>query len=97
VNLNRHHYYFAGLLLLLVGLQFRLVESYELNERVTNALADKFGENPVAQDNPLRQLFPAAGPLPRKTLRPPSWTGWCILSVGAVLVLHSLAMPKPGG
>jgi hypothetical protein len=33
---------------------------------------------------------------PRKVLQPPEWLGWCLMSVGAVLVLHSLALQKPG-
>jgi hypothetical protein len=35
------------------------------------------------------------GPVPRKTVRPPQWLGWLMLSAGGVLVMHSLAMPKP--
>jgi hypothetical protein len=31
------------------------------------------------------------------TVKPPEWLGWCLMSVGAVLALHSLSMPKPGG
>jgi hypothetical protein len=68
-----------------------------LNEKSTNFMADKLGRAPVEQGSPLRQFFPAAGPLPRKTIRPPQWLGWCLLSVGGVLILHSLAMPKPAG
>ena len=33
---------------------------------------------------------------PRKVLQPPEWLSWCMISIGAVLCLHSLAMPKPG-
>jgi hypothetical protein len=36
------------------------------------------------------------GPTPRRTLRPPTWLGFALISIGAVLVLHSLAMKKPG-
>ena len=97
MELNRHHYFFAGLLILFLGLQFRMVDAVVLNERSTNFLADKLGKSPVEQSSPLRQFFPAAGPLPRKTVRPPQWLGWCLMSVGAVLVLHSLALPKPAG
>ena len=27
---------------------------------------------------------------------PPEWLGWATVSVGSVLILHSLAMPRPG-
>lgn len=97
MELNRHHYFFIGLLVLFLGVQFRMVDSYVLNENSTRFLADKLGKNPIDEDNLIRQYFPSAGPMPKKTLRPPEWLGWCLISVGGVLILHSLAMPKPGG
>ena len=97
MELNRNHYFFLGLLVLFLGIQFRTVDALVLNEKSTNFIADKLGRSPVEQGNPLRQFFPAAGPLPRKTIRPPQWLGWCLMSVGGVLILHSLAMPKPAG
>jgi hypothetical protein len=39
--------------------------------------------------------FGTGSQFPRKVLQPPEWLGWAIISVGAVFVLHSLAMPKP--
>jgi hypothetical protein len=97
MELNRHHYFFVGLVLVFLGIQFRTVEAYVLNEKSTNFLADKLGRSPVEEGTMMRQFFPAAGPLPRKTIRPPEWLGWCLMSVGGVLILHSLAMPKPNG
>jgi hypothetical protein len=37
----------------------------------------------------------ATGAAPQKVIQPPDWLSWCLISVGAVLALHSLAMPKP--
>ena len=53
---------------------------------------------------PTQQRYPtlfatAAKNSPRaaqRTIRPPKWLGWAFLSAGAVLVLQSFAMPKPG-
>ena len=42
-------------------------------------------------------LAASMGPTPRRTIHPPEWIGYALLSVGSVLVLHSLAMKKPGG
>jgi hypothetical protein len=92
--MNRYHYFFIGLLVLFLGLQFRLVDGVVLNERTTNFLADQSGQSPVSVNNPLRR-FMGEGPVPRKTVRPPQWLGWLMLSAGGVLVMHSLAMPKP--
>ncbi len=97
MELNRHHYFFIGLVVLFLGIQFRTVEAYVLNEECTNFIADKLGKSPVPEQSMMRSFFPAAGPLPRKTLRPPEWLGWCFMSVGGVLILHSLAMPRPNG
>jgi hypothetical protein len=97
MELNRHHYFFIGLVLLFLGIQFRTVEAYVLNEKSTNFIADKLGKSPIEEGNFMRQFLPANGPLPRRTVRPPEWLGWCLMSVGGVLILHSLAMPRPNG
>jgi hypothetical protein len=97
MELNRHHYFFIGLIVLFLGIQFRTVEAYVLNEKSTQWLADKLGKSPIEEGSPLRRILPAAGPMPRKTVRPPEWLGWCLVSIGGVLILHSLAMPRPGG
>ena len=39
----------------------------------------------------------AAGPMGLRTVKPPEWLGWCLISVGGVVLLHALAMKKPGG
>jgi len=93
--MNRFHYFFIGLVVLFIGIELRMVDSFVLNERTTNMIADKTGSSPIGESNPLRVFMPASGPLPRKTVQPPQWLGWALLSVGGVLVLHSLAMPKP--
>jgi hypothetical protein len=97
MELNRHHYFFIGLVVLFLGIQSRTVEAYVLNEQSTRFLAEKLGSSPLEDQSQMRQFFAAAGPMPRKTLRPPEWLGWCLISIGGVLILHSLAMPKPGG
>lgn len=95
MELNRYHYFIAGLVVLLFGVQFRLVESYVLNEDATRWLMDQSKDPMVQAVNTATQVFPAAGPPPRKTIVPPDWLGWAALSLGSVLVLHSLALPRP--
>jgi hypothetical protein len=97
MELNRNQFFFIGLLLLLLGLQFRMVASYTLTSEATRFLAERLhGPTLVASADG------AAGPagsnnFPQKTFSPPNWLGLCLMSVGGVLVLHSLAMRKPGG
>jgi hypothetical protein len=35
-------------------------------------------------------------PVVKRNVRPPDWLGWSLLSLAAVLILHSWAMKKPG-
>jgi len=96
MDFNRNHYFITGLVILLIGVQFRMVESYVLNEDATRWLMNRSGDSSVKAVSVATQLFPSAGPAPRKTIVPPDWLGWAALSLGSVLVLHSLALPKPG-
>jgi hypothetical protein len=96
VEINRNQYFLMGLVVLLLGLQVRAVESYVLNERASHFVAEKLSG--LAADGATDTAFmPAAGPTPLRTVRPPIWLGYAFLSLGAVLILHSLAMKRPGG
>ncbi len=95
MEFNRNHYFLAGLVVLFLGIQMRMVDSFVLSSESTRFLATKFTNAPGAG---IATMVPAGSNAgPRKTLRPPEWLGWALISVGSVLVLHSLAMPKPGG
>ena len=96
MEMNRNQFFLFGLVVLLIGIQFRLIDSFVLNEKCTRFLADTTGKSPTA-NLPFAQIFPAVGPMPRKTVRPPQWNGWALVSTGSVLILHSLAMQKPQG
>lgn len=94
MDLNRNQYFFAGILILLLGVQFRAVQSFELTAEITQALAKPAA---VAQnDSPQSfSVVAATATGARKVVLPPKWLGWCLISVGSVLILHSLAMKKP--
>ena len=94
MDLNRNQFFFLGLLVLLIGIQVRFVSAYELNPEATRILAERTGRS-SATDGMLA-ITSGTSAAPRKVLEPPEWLSWCLMSVGAVLVLHSLAMPKPG-
>lgn len=81
-----------GLVLLMLGIQFRLIDSIVLNEKASRFLAERM--NVAAADG--GSFLPAVGPTPRRSVRPPQWLGWALISMGSVLILHSLAMKKPG-
>jgi hypothetical protein len=92
VEVNRNQYFLVGLVVLLLGLQFRAVETYVLNERASKFLAERLPAVAAADDS----FLASAGPTPKRTIKVPTWIGYAAISVGAVLILHSLAMKRPG-
>ena len=95
MEFNRNHYFMMGLVLLFIGIELRVVDSFILNERSSKFLTEKFGTQTEQTVAPLMMM--ATGPSgQRRVVRPPQWLGWCIISVGSVLILHSLAMKRPG-
>jgi hypothetical protein len=97
VEFNRNQFFILGLVLLFFGIQLRMVETFVLNEKSSRFLAERL--NPALADGSgaVRSFMPSIGPTPRRTIRPPEWLGWALVSIGSVLILHSLAMKKPGG
>ncbi len=95
MELNRNQYFFIGLVILLIGLQLRMVSSYTLTHEATKFLANR-GQT-SASDSALLAISSDMGAQHQKTIQLPEWSGWCLLSIGGVLILHSLAMRKPGG
>lgn len=95
MQFTRNRYFMAGMLLVLLGIQFRLVQSVVLNETTTRVLAKLTKQNPVAASSPsmssfLMQVYPN----PKKRIEPPRWLGLAMVAVGAVIALHAMAMPR---
>lgn len=89
---SRHHLLLAGLLLFLVGVQFRLVQSFTLNEKSSTFVAARMGSGP--QGGVQGAMWQAA-PL-RKVVEPPRWLGLACMSLGAVLTVKSLSLRGQG-
>jgi len=96
VEINRNQYFMVGLVILLLGLQARMVDTFVLNEKASRFVAERLASVTGGEDT-TQSFLPAVGPTPRRTLRLPTWIGYALISTGAVLVLHSLAMKRPGG
>jgi hypothetical protein len=95
MDFNRNQLFLVGLLLLLFGLQFRLVETFTLNQQTTKFLANRFQE---PADAPIQSMFVnSTMTIPGKVVKPPLWVGYSLISIGSVLVLHSIMLPKPTG
>lgn len=96
MDLNRNQFFFIAVFLVLLGVQFRMVGTYVLTPETTRFLAERAqqGADPVGTLAGTTPELPAT--LPPKSVAPPDWLGWCLISVGAVLFFHSLTMSKPG-
>ncbi|MCE9555035.1 MAG: hypothetical protein K8T91_16905 [Planctomycetes bacterium] len=96
MEFNRNQYFMIGLVLLFIGIELRMVDSFTLNERSSKFVTEKFGSQSEQTMAPLMAMAGGSAGS-RRVIKPPQWLGWCIISVGSVLILHSLAMKRPGG
>lgn len=92
MEFNRNQFFMTGVFLVLLGIQFRMIESITFNDKTTRFLA-AHAASPATSST--ASMFPAST-VPRKVVQPPQWLGWAFISVGAVCILHSLAMKRPG-
>jgi hypothetical protein len=96
MEFNRNHYLMAGIVVLLLGIQFRLVDQFVLNDHTTTFVNKQLKATAVAAADDstaaMTQVTPSSS---LKVVRPPKWVGWALISVGGVLILHSLAMKRP--
>ncbi|TWT48460.1 hypothetical protein [Botrimarina hoheduenensis] len=96
MEMNRNQFLFLAIILVLLGMQLRMVQAYELTPEATRFLAQRA----MASADPLAAMAGATPALPAnlppKVVRPPDWLGWSLVSIGAVLFFHSLVMRRPG-
>ncbi len=97
MDITRNQWFLIGLVLLLLGIQFRLVESFDLTAKLTTFLAERSSRPMATAAVTAQSLSDAGQPVVKKRVRPPEWLGYSLLSCGAVLILHSWAMKKDGG
>lgn len=95
MEINRNQWMTIGFIILAMGIQFRVVDSFVLNEKTTEVIAKRLHKNDMVATTFL-PAFNVPTPPSHRVIRPPRWLGFMMISVGAVLMLHSLAMPKPG-
>ncbi len=94
MDISRNQFFFAGLLCLLLGGEFHMIESADLTPEFTQFLAERTGHPLASVSAASQSLTQSDKPLVKKTIRPPDWIGWSLISIGAVLVLHSWGMKK---
>ena len=97
MEFDRNRYFMIGVLLFLLGIQFRMVESFVLNETSTRALARVAKDTQLASQDFGTSLMLNVHPSPKKKIQPPHWLGWALLTTGGVICLHAMVLPKPKG
>lgn len=94
MQFNRNQWFLAGIVILLLGIQLRYVETFVLNERTTQFLAQRMKDADFVASNDVGTSLAATTPVAKKPITPPRWLGWSFVSIGSVVLLHSLAMKK---
>ena len=94
MSMYRNRYFLAGLLLILLGIQFRMVHSFVLNEQATRVLARVTKSTPVADNSSMTSLWLNVHPKPMKRVELPRWIGLAMIAAGAVVSCHALVIPR---
>lgn len=94
MSIYRNRFFLAGILLILLGVQFRMVDSFVLNEQTTRVLAKVTNTPIVDNSTTMGAIFTSVTPSPTKRVHPPRWLGLAMIAVGAVVSLHAFALPK---
>lgn len=99
MELNRNHFFVLGIIFLLIGVQFRFVDSFVLNNETSRFVAERMDwkSQPASRSVPtfLVAMTPLSPPASQRLVDPPRWLGWSFISVGAVMFLYSLIMRRP--
>ena len=73
MEITRNQYYLAGLVLLFLGIQFRMIDTIDLTPDFTQFLAERSGHPLAAVSATAQSMTQADKPLAKKTVRPPEW------------------------
>ena len=92
----RNRYFLTGILLLLLGAQFRMIDSFVLNETSTRLLAKVTRSAPVADNSRMGSFFWNHAPkaMTTKRIHPPRWLGLAMMAMGSIISFHALAIPR---
>ncbi len=93
MDFNRNRYFLIGILLILLGIQFRLVHSVVLNETSTKALSKITKDTQLASQDFATNLYMNTAPSPKKTIQTPPWLGYILLTAGGIIFLHAMVLP----
>ena len=88
--MTRQRLLIAGIVILLLGVQFRRVDTYTFNEPASNFIQQRLAKvntdtTTSYTSDDIYSNFSTSGSL--KTFSPPRWMGLKFISIGAVMIL----------
>ena len=89
-----HVWIYVGILLLLTGLQMRMVGDYVFTPGATATLNEWFGPDSAAQGGAFGPLAIGTPVGYRTQFQPPVWFGYGLLSAGAVAFIHGMLLKR---
>jgi hypothetical protein len=92
-NLRYHVWIYVGVMVLLLGLQLRMVETYTFTSDSTRMMNDWFGSGSGAPAGAIER-WAVSQNMVQKQYRPPAWLGYALLSAGGVMVVHGWFLRK---
>ncbi len=93
---DRNKCLLLGLLLVLMGIEARMIAGFTLTQEATETLAAYYAPKQMQTAQTLQSIAPGAAPrVTKKRVQLPRWLGLACLATGSVLILHSFVMPKP--
>ena len=93
MSMYRNRYFLAGILLVLLGIQFRMIDSFVLNESATRVLA-RVTKKTTADTSGMSSMLMNVYPTQTQRIEPPRWLGLAMIAVGAVISFHAIAIPR---
>jgi hypothetical protein len=94
MSMYRNRYFLLGTLFILLGIQFRMVDSFVLNESATRALAKITKQTAVADNSAMSNFMMSVYPNPTKRVQPPRWLGLAMIAIGTVMSCHAISLPR---
>ena len=94
MELNRTKLFMIGVFALLIGIQFRMVDTYVLNKDATQFIQSRVNRVDASAAVAARNWLPGPAAPPLQRWSPPKQLGWALMSVGGVLVLYTLAIKR---
>ena len=93
--MDKFKFFTFGLVIILVGIQFRLIDKVTLTPKANERVARLHSPEKMDKVDKANIIVPTVK-IPRKPITPPDWFGWMMITCGSVSFFHALMLPKDG-